>query len=107
MPALVKLETVTVLLFVAANLDPAKIVMVDAEGNVVAMTSTIESPFGSRIMVRGFLLNNQLTDFDFVPGSANEVQPRKRPRSSMAPIAAKIWMPAIKPTMICRLFLIR
>ena len=59
--------------------------IVDAEGNVVAMTSTIESPFGSRIMVRGFLLNNQLTDFDFVPGSANEVQPRKRPRSSMAP----------------------
>jgi gamma-glutamyltranspeptidase/glutathione hydrolase len=59
--------------------------IVDREGNVVAMTSTIESPFGSRIMVRGFLLNNQLTDFDFVPGSANEVQPHKRPRSSMAP----------------------
>jgi gamma-glutamyltranspeptidase/glutathione hydrolase len=59
--------------------------IVDAEGNVVAMSSTIENPFGSRIMVRGFLLNNQLTDFDFVPGSANQVQPRKRPRSSMAP----------------------
>src|SRR5438552_1666413 len=57
----------------------------DAQGNVVAMSSTIESPFGSRIMVRGFLLNNQLTDFDFTPGSANEVRPRKRPRSSMAP----------------------
>jgi gamma-glutamyltranspeptidase/glutathione hydrolase len=59
--------------------------IVDADGNVVALTSTIENPFGSRIMVRGFLLNNQLTDFDFIPGSANEVQPRKRPRSSMAP----------------------
>jgi len=57
----------------------------DAQGNVVAMSSTIENPFGSRIMVRGFLLNNQLTDFDFIPGSVNEVQPRKRPRSSMAP----------------------
>src|SRR5256885_137515 len=57
----------------------------DAQGNVVAMSSTIESPFGSRIMVRGFLLNNQLTGFDFTPGSANEVRPRKRPRSSMAP----------------------
>jgi gamma-glutamyltranspeptidase / glutathione hydrolase len=59
--------------------------IVDAEGNVASMTSTIEATFGSRIMVRGFLLNNQLTDFDFVPGSANEVAPRKRPRSSMAP----------------------
>jgi len=59
--------------------------IVDAKGNVVAMSTTIENPFGSRIMVRGFLLNNQLTDFDFAPGSANEVQPRKRPRSSMAP----------------------
>ncbi len=59
--------------------------IVDAEGNAVAMTTTIESTFGSRIMVRGFLLNNQLTDFDFAPGGANEVAPRKRPRSSMAP----------------------
>jgi gamma-glutamyltranspeptidase/glutathione hydrolase len=59
--------------------------IVDREGNVVAMTTTIESTFGSRIMVRGFLLNNELTDFDFVPGTANEVAPRKRPRSSMAP----------------------
>ena len=37
------------------------------------MTTTIESAFGSRIMVRGFLLNNQLTDFDFMPGGANAV----------------------------------
>jgi gamma-glutamyltranspeptidase/glutathione hydrolase len=57
----------------------------DAEGNVVSMTTSIESPFGSRIMVRGFLLNNELTDFDFKPGSKNEAGPRKRPRSSMAP----------------------
>jgi gamma-glutamyltranspeptidase/glutathione hydrolase len=59
--------------------------IVDAQGDVVSMTSTIEATFGSRIMVRGFLLNNELTDFDFKPGSPNEVAPRKRPRSSMAP----------------------
>jgi gamma-glutamyltranspeptidase/glutathione hydrolase len=59
--------------------------IVDAEGNAVAMTTTIEAAFGSRIMVRGFVLNNELTDFDFVPGSANQVAPRKRPRSSMTP----------------------
>jgi gamma-glutamyltranspeptidase/glutathione hydrolase len=59
--------------------------IVDADGDVVSMTTTIESPFGARVMVRGFLLNNQLTDFDFVPGSANQAGPRKRPRSSMAP----------------------
>jgi len=59
--------------------------IVDRDGNVVAMTTTIESTFGSRIMVRGFLLNNELTDFDFAPGTANELAPRKRPRSSMAP----------------------
>ena len=59
--------------------------IVDAEGNVASMTTTIEATFGSRIMVRGFLLNNQLTDFDFVPGSVNSIAPGKRPRSSMAP----------------------
>jgi gamma-glutamyltranspeptidase/glutathione hydrolase len=59
--------------------------IVDASGDAVSMTTTIEATFGSRILVRGFLLNNQLTDFDFVPGSPNEVAPRKRPRSSMAP----------------------
>jgi gamma-glutamyltranspeptidase/glutathione hydrolase len=59
--------------------------IVDAEGNVASITTTIEASFGSRIMVRGFLLNNQLTDFDFTPGSANEIAPGKRPRSSMAP----------------------
>lgn len=64
--------------------------IVDADGNAVAMTSSIESAFGSRLMVRGFLLNNQLTDFSFRPeidGApvANRVEPGKRPRSSMAP----------------------
>jgi gamma-glutamyltranspeptidase/glutathione hydrolase len=59
--------------------------IVDSNGDAVAMTTTIESGFGSRIMVRGFLLNNELTDFDFTPGGPNEVGPGKRPRSSMAP----------------------
>jgi gamma-glutamyltranspeptidase / glutathione hydrolase len=59
--------------------------IVDAHGDVVSMTTTIESAFGSRIMVRGFLLNNQLTDFDFAPGGPNSVAAGKRPRSSMAP----------------------
>ena len=49
------------------------------------MTTTIEAVFGSRVMVRGFLLNNQLTDFDFLPSEANSVAAGKRPRSSMAP----------------------
>ena len=59
--------------------------IVDARGDIVSMTTTIEAAFGSRIMVRGFLLNNQLTDFDFQPGGANAVAAGKRPRSSMAP----------------------
>jgi gamma-glutamyltranspeptidase/glutathione hydrolase len=55
------------------------------------MTSTIENAFGSRQMVKGFLLNNELTDFSFTPSDAqgrpvaNRVEPGKRPRSSMAP----------------------
>ncbi|WP_414657871.1 gamma-glutamyltransferase [Deinococcus sp. VB343] len=65
--------------------------IVDPEGNAVAMTTTIEAGFGSRQMVKGFLLNNELTDFSFAPSDAqgrpiaNRVQPGKRPRSSMAP----------------------
>ncbi|MBW7924404.1 MAG: gamma-glutamyltransferase family protein [Burkholderiaceae bacterium] len=64
--------------------------IVDADGNVVSMTTSIENAFGSRLLVRGFLLNNQLTDFSFVAARdgvpvANRVQPGKRPRSSMAP----------------------
>ena len=65
--------------------------VVDAAGNAVSMTSSIESAFGSRQMVRGFLLNNELTDFSFRPEAdgrpvANRVQPGKRPRSSMSPL---------------------
>ena len=66
------------------------VTIVDAQGNVAAMTASIENAFGSRLMVGGFLLNNQLTDFSFrthvngVP-VANALQPGKRPRSSMAP----------------------
>ncbi len=65
-------------------------VIVDAAGNVASMTTTIENAFGSRLMVRGFLLNNELTDFSFKSHSggvpiANRVEPGKRPRSSMAP----------------------
>ena len=64
--------------------------IVDAEGNAVAMTTSIEFAFGSQQMVRGFLLNNQLTDFSFVAKQdgktvANRVEAGKRPRSSMAP----------------------
>lgn len=59
--------------------------IVDRQGNGVAMTSSIEDAFGSRILVAGFLLNNQLTDFSFTPGVANAPGPGKRPRSAMAP----------------------
>jgi gamma-glutamyltranspeptidase/glutathione hydrolase len=59
----------------------------DARGNVVTYTFTIEQIGGSGMVVpgRGFLLNNELTDFDFDPGLPNSPGPRKRPRSSMAP----------------------
>jgi len=66
--------------------------IVDARGNAVSMTTTIESAFGSHVMVRGFLLNNQLTDFSFAPAGsdgapvANRVEGGKRPRSSMTPV---------------------
>ncbi len=73
--------------------------IVDAMGNVVSMTTTIENGFGSRLMVRGFMLNNELTDFSFKTHSdgvpiANRLEPGKRPRSSMAPT---IVMQAGKP----------
>lgn len=65
-------------------------VIVDKEGNVVSMTTTIENGFGSRLMTNGFLLNNEMTDFSFKTRDgglpvANRVEPGKRPRSSMAP----------------------
>ncbi|MBF0358294.1 MAG: gamma-glutamyltransferase [Magnetococcales bacterium] len=65
--------------------------IVDRWGNGVSMTSSVENSFGSRLMVGGFLLNNQLTDFSFSPYKdgelvANRVEPGKRPRSSMTPM---------------------
>ncbi len=65
--------------------------IIDAAGNAVSMTSSVQMAFGSGIMVGGFLLNNQLTDFSFVPRDgdqqliANRIQAGKRPRSSMSP----------------------
>ncbi len=68
--------------------------IVDADGNAVSATASVEQAFGSRLMVRGFVLNNQLTDFSFQPERdgrpvANRVAPGKRPRSSMAPTIVK------------------
>jgi gamma-glutamyltranspeptidase/glutathione hydrolase len=65
--------------------------VMDAQGRAVALTASVESAFGSRILVRGFLLNNQLTDFSWLAQqdgkfAANRVQGGKRPRSSMAPL---------------------
>ncbi len=73
------------------NSGTSHISVIDAQGNAVSMTTTIEAGFGSRMMVGGFLLNNELTDFSRVPRDkkgrllANLVQPGKRSRSSMAP----------------------
>ena len=66
-------------------------VVLDGEGDAVSMTTTVESVFGSGRTVGGFVLNNQLTDFSFVPTAngepvANAVRGGKRPRSSMAPV---------------------
>ncbi|MBS7791068.1 gamma-glutamyltransferase [Roseococcus sp. SDR] len=65
--------------------------ILDAEGRAVSMTTTVESAFGSHVVVRGFFLNNQLTDFSFQPELdgrpvANRVEGGKRPRSSMSPM---------------------
>ena len=64
--------------------------IVDSGGNAVSMTSSIEYLFGSVVMVDGFMMNNQMTDFSLAPEIngkkvANRVQPRKQPRSSMSP----------------------
>lgn len=71
-------------------------VAVDADGDVASETSTIESVFGSGLMVSGYYLNNELTDFNIVPGkdgclTANRVEGGKRPRSSMSPTI--VWGP--------------
>jgi gamma-glutamyltranspeptidase/glutathione hydrolase len=69
----------------------SQVSIVDDDGNAFSMTTTIERSFGSRAMVRGFMLNNELTDFSFVPVDdegrpvANRVEGGKRPRSSMDP----------------------
>jgi gamma-glutamyltranspeptidase/glutathione hydrolase len=83
---------------VTAGLEPAEsgtshFVAVDRWGEVASLTSTIESAFGSGLMVNGYYLNNELTDFSLVPSNdglavANRVEPAKRPRSSMAPTIA-------------------
>jgi gamma-glutamyltranspeptidase/glutathione hydrolase len=71
-------------------------VAVDSAGNVASETSTIESPFGSGLMVSGYYLNNELTDFNLAPDkngcpTANRVEGGKRPRSSMSPTI--VWGP--------------
>jgi gamma-glutamyltranspeptidase/glutathione hydrolase len=63
---------------------------VDSWGNIANMTSTVEGPFGSQLLARGMVLNNQLTDFTFAPEKdgapvANRAEARKRPLSSMSP----------------------
>jgi len=74
-----------------AEYGTSQISVIDGYGNALAMTGSIEDAFGARLMVRGFLLNNELTDFSFVRADrsgapiANRVQPGKRPRSSMSP----------------------
>lgn len=76
----------------------------DKYGNILSMTSSIENAFGSRLMVGGFLLNNQLTDFSFNPEDknglpvANRVEAGKRPRSSMTPTI--IFDPQGEPFMV-------
>ncbi|HET6618763.1 MAG TPA: gamma-glutamyltransferase [Dongiaceae bacterium] len=77
-------------------------VIVDSAGDIVSMTSSVEMAFGSHRMAAGFLLNNQLTDFSFMPAAegrlvANRVEAGKRPRSSMTPVIVldRDGMPAI------------
>ena len=70
--------------------DGERVVAIDKAGRAVSYTSTIESPFGSGLMVNGYYLNNELTDFSLVPTRdglpvANRVEGGKRPRSAMSP----------------------
>ena len=69
----------------------SEIAIVDDAGNAISMTTTVQDPFGSGLLVHGFLLNDELTDFSDLPERdgrpvANRVEPGKRPRSSMAPV---------------------
>jgi len=68
--------------------------LVDADGNGIAMTTSVETYFGSRIFVHGFILNNQMTDFSLLPERdgvpvANAIMPGKRPRSAMSPFVVQ------------------
>ena len=72
------------------RISTSQVVAVDDLGGAVSMTTTVEAAFGAHVMVQGFLLNNQMTDFSFIPEEhgqpvANRVEPGKRPRSAMAP----------------------
>ncbi|MDY0870732.1 gamma-glutamyltransferase [Dongia rigui] len=74
----------------AEPLSTSHMSVVDRDGNAVSFTTSIEGAFGAHLMVDGFLLNNQLTDFAFAPAAqgraaANRAEPGKRPRSSMSP----------------------
>lgn len=66
------------------RISTSQVVAVDDEGGAVSMTTTIESAFGSHLMVQGFLLNNEMTDFSFIPEEngqkvANRVEPGQAP----------------------------
>lgn len=79
------------------------LIVVDRWGDAISMTTTIEDGFGARRMVRGFLLNNEMTDFSFLPAQggqpvANRVEAGKRPRSSMSP--TMVFAPGAKLTML-------
>lgn len=72
------------------RISTSQIAAVDDQGGALSMTTSIEAAFGSHVLVKGFLLNNQMTDFSFIPDEngkpvANRIEPGKRPRSSMAP----------------------
>ncbi|PQZ86643.1 MULTISPECIES: gamma-glutamyltransferase [Pseudomonas] len=72
------------------RISTSHVTAVDDLGGAVSMTTTVEAAFGAHVMVQGFLLNNQMTDFSFIPNEhgqpvANRIEPGKRPRSAMAP----------------------
>lgn len=77
--------------------------ILDGSGNIVSMTNSVEDAFGSRLYVDGFMLNNQLTDFSFLPeidgrSVANRVEGGKRPRSTMTPVI--VFSPEGKPVLV-------